>query len=405
VVVLEDDPGLVSADDDERGALGYRGSVRTQVKRYLFDALIVVAVVGAIVEFAFEPNDPEYTATSSLWFLAPAAALTIGSLLLRRRFPFGAPAAAFAAVAAVSLVEANFAPGSFVIFLTVIVSALLLGMVPERRLALAGIPVYVAALTVAIREHPTDGLEAFVFVALILTCAWAAGFALRSKLAEADARRLRAEEAARDAVAEERARITRELHDVLAHSVSVMTVQASAVRRLLNPEQEREREALLTVEETGRQALAEMRRLLGIMRTDAEPAARAPQPGIDTLPQLLEQVRRSGLPVELTVEGTPVHLPAGVDLSAYRIVQEALTSALEHGAPGHAWVAVRYGGEDLEIEVANDGSSESGGDGAGHGLVGMRERVALCGGELTSGPRPGGGYRIAARLPVAGGAA
>jgi signal transduction histidine kinase len=225
----------------------------------------------------------------------------------------------------------------------------------------------------------------------------------RARLAEERARRM--EEEARQAVEDERGRITRELHDVLAHSVSVMTVQASAVRRLLTPEQEREREALMTVEETGRQALAEMRRLLGIMRTDAERPALAPQPGIGTLPELVEQVRQSGLPVELTVEGAPVKLPAGVDLSAYRIVQEALTNTLKHAGPAHAWVAVRYAGEDVEIEVANDGSSDNGGDGTGHGLVGMRERVALCGGELQCGPRPGGGFKISARLPVAGGAA
>ena len=167
--------------------------------------------------------------------------------------------------------------------------------------------------------------------------------------------RERTEEEARRAVEEERSRITRELHDVLAHSVSVMTVQASAVRRLLTPEQEREREALLTVEETGRQALAEMRRLLGIMRSDHEVAALAPQPGLGTLPELVEQVRQSGLPVELSVEGEPVKLPAGVDLSAYRIVQEALTNALKHAGPAHAWVSVRYADDDVEIEVENDG--------------------------------------------------
>jgi len=211
----------------------------------------------------------------------------------------------------------------------------------------------------------------------------------------------RAEEESRRAVEEERGRITRELHDVLAHSVSMMTVQASAVRRLLKPEQEREREALLTVEETGRQALAEMRRLLGIMRSEHEVASLAPQPGIGTLPELVDQVRRSGLSVELTVEGAPVRLPAGVDLSAYRIVQEALTNALGHAGPAHAWVAVRYGSDDVEIEVANDGRA----DGDGHGLAGMRERVSLCGGELDCGPRPGGGFRISARLPVTGAAA
>jgi signal transduction histidine kinase len=183
-----------------------------------------------------------------------------------------------------------------------------------------------------------------------------------------------------------------------------MTVQASAVRRLLLPEQERERQALLTVEETGRQALVEMRRLVGIMRSEEEVPALAPQPGLGTLPALVEQVRQSGLPVELNVEGDPVRLPAGVDLSAYRIVQEALTNALKHAGPAHAWVSVRYVADDVEIDVENDGSSDGAADADGHGLVGMRERVALCGGELHSGPRPGGGFKISARLPVTGSA-
>lgn len=363
----------------------------TQVKRHAFDALIVLAVIGAIVEFAVDPNDLEYSATSSLWFLAPAAAVATGVLLLRHRFPFGAPAASLATIGAVSFVEGNFAPGSLAIFLTAIVSTLLLGMASERRLALAGVALYVATAAIVIRNHPTDGLDDFVFVALVLTCAWAAGYAVSSKLAEADARRVRAEEDARRAAADERSRITRELHDVLAHSVSVMTVQASAVRRRLEPGQEREREALLTVEETGRQALAEMRRLLGIMRDENEAAARAPAPGLRTLPELVERTRESGLPVELTVEGTPVALPPGVDLSVYRIVQEALACR----GQTRAWVAIRYASDDVEIEVAGDGDARE-----GNGLVGMRERVALCGGELECGPRPGGGYRIAARLPV-----
>ena len=209
------------------------------------------------------------------------------------------------------------------------------------------------------------------------------------------------EERAQRAVEDERARISRELHDVIAHSVSVMTVQASAVRRLLQPEQEREREALLVVEETGRQALTEMRRLLGILREEGSSPERAPQPGIATLEALVEDVRQAGLPVVLTVEGEPLRLPPGVDLSAYRIVQEALTNALRHAGPAHAWVAVRYGGDDVEIEVANDGRSD-GERGQGQSLVGMRERVALVGGELTAGPRKGGGFSISARLPVGG---
>jgi len=190
---------------------------------------------------------------------------------------------------------------------------------------------------------------------------------------------------------------------VIAHSVSVMTVQAGAVRRLLRPEQEREREALLTVEETGRQALTEMRRLLGVLRASGETAALAPQPGLGTLESLVEQVREAGLPVELAFEGERIVLPPGIDLSAYRIVQEALTNALKHAGPARAWVVVRYGADEVEVEVGNDGVANGSGD--GYGLIGMRERVALCGGDLTAGARPGGGYAISARLPVAGSAA
>ena len=270
--------------------------------------------------------------------------------------------------------------------------------------AIAFAAILVAGWTVFLRAPDVPWTEviwlSFPLTSVFVISAAAARHSEQARIAEERARRT--EEEARRAVEDERSRITRELHDVLAHSVSVMTVQASAVRRLLTPEQEREREALLTVEETGRQALAEMRRLLGIMRTDDEVAALAPQPGLGTLPELVEQVRQSGLPVELTVEGQPVELPAGVDLSAYRIVQEALTNALKHAGPAHAWVSVRYAGDDVEIEVENDGASEGESDGAGHGLVGMRERAALCGGELHSGPRPGGGFRISARLPVAG---
>jgi signal transduction histidine kinase len=276
-------------------------------------------------------------------------------------------------------------------------------LLEARQAALAIAFVLIGGWTVFVRAPGVPWTEliwlSFPILGLFVISAAAARHSERARLAEERARR--SEEEARRAVDEERRRITRELHDVLAHSVSVMTVQASAVRRRLQPEQEREREALRTVEETGRQALSEMRRLLGIMREAGEDAARAPQPGVATLRTLVEQVRSAGLPVELTVEGEPVRLPPGVDLSAYRIVQEALTNALRHGGnPAHAWVAVRYGDDDVEIEVANDGRSESNGEATGHGLVGMRERVAMCGGELRTGPREGGGFRISARLPV-----
>jgi signal transduction histidine kinase len=206
--------------------------------------------------------------------------------------------------------------------------------------------------------------------------------------------------AAERAVAEERQRIARELHDVVAHSVSVMTVQAGAVRRLLHPDQERERLALETIEATGREALTEMRRLVGLLRDQSATPDFAPQPSMRSLDVLLGTVRESGLPVDLVVEGTAVELPPGVDLAAYRVVQEALTNALKYAGPARACVTVRWKRGELELEVTNDGSSEPGGDGGGHGLVGLRERVSLVGGSIESGPREDGGFVVKAHLPL-----
>jgi signal transduction histidine kinase len=208
--------------------------------------------------------------------------------------------------------------------------------------------------------------------------------------------------AAERAVAEERARIARELHDVIAHSVSVMTVQAGAVRRLLQPEQERERLALEAIESTGREALTEMRRLVGLLRRQGAIPEFSPQPSMRAVDVLVGTIREAGLLVDLAVEGEPTELAPGVDLAAYRVVQEALTNALKYAGPARAWVTVRWREADLELEIANDGSSEVGGDGRGHGLVGLRERVALVGGSIDSGPRSGGGFVVTARLPHGG---
>ncbi len=228
------------------------------------------------------------------------------------------------------------------------------------------------------------------------------------------------------AVAEERGRIARELHDVVAHSVSVMVVQAGAARRTLAVSPDQAATALGQIESTGRQALVELRRLLGLLR-DGDPgdgAALTPQPGLEHLESLAAAAREAGLPVEVAVEGEPRPLPAGIDLSAYRIVQEALTNSLRHAGPARADVRVCYGREVLEVQVTDDGRGGPGvvGDGGDliavtigpdgvlevpgrrnggrHGLIGMRERVALFGGTLEAGPRPGGGYRVAARLPL-----
>jgi signal transduction histidine kinase len=205
---------------------------------------------------------------------------------------------------------------------------------------------------------------------------------------------------AQAAVAQERARIARELHDVVAHSISVMGVQAGAVRRVLEREQEEQREALLSVERTGRQALAEMRRLLGILRRSDDDLAHAPPPSMSGVEELVEQIREAGLPVDLRIEGDPVPLAPGVDISAYRIVQEALTNTLKHAGPARATVAVRYLERELQLEVVDDGRGAAQNGDGGHGLVGMRERVAIYGGHLQTGPKPGGGYAVRAHLPL-----
>jgi signal transduction histidine kinase len=172
------------------------------------------------------------------------------------------------------------------------------------------------------------------------------------------------------------------------------------VRRLLGPKQEREREALLVVEQTGREALAEMRRMVGVLRRPEEAPALAPQPSLEHLDRLVDQVREAGLAVEVRIEGSPAPLPPGVDLTAYRLVQEGLTNALKHARATSAEVLVKYGDDAVEVVVSDDGRGDGDGAAGGHGLVGMRERVSVYGGELHAGPRPDGGYSLRARLPV-----
>ena len=368
-------------------------------KDHVFDGIVLLAILLTQADIWTNVDEDRYG-------LAAVALVTAAVLLFRRRAPLAAPLVVAAGGLVLTLLDATAAYETDTMFLVLILAAWAAGaLLDPRHAALAIAAVLATGWAVFIRAPDVPWTEllwlSFPILGLFVISAAAARHSERVRLAEERARR--SEEAARRAVDEERRRITRELHDVLAHSVSVMTVQASAVRRRLQPEQEREREALRTVEETGRQALSEMRRLLGIMREQGESVARAPQPGVATLRTLVEQVSKAGLPVELSVEGEPVRLPPGVDLSAYRIVQEALTNALRHAGPAHAWVAVRYGDDDVEIEVANDGRADAGTDGDGHGLVGMRERVALCGGELKAGPRQGGGFQICARLPVARG--
>ena len=206
--------------------------------------------------------------------------------------------------------------------------------------------------------------------------------------------------AAREAVVEERARIARELHDVIAHHVSMIVLQAGAERRSLGDTNASTREVLETVEQTGRGALTEMRRLLGMLRGDAREPLK-PQPTLDDVTALVGQLREAGLPVQLHIDGAQRELPVGIELSAYRIVQEALTNALKHAGDARTTVHVRYGPNSLELEIADDGAGNASHvSGGGHGLVGMRERVALYGGHFDARPDPEGGFVVRVRLPV-----
>ncbi len=269
-----------------------------------------------------------------------------------------------------------------------------------RRAWATGALTTALATVVAFTDPDGVSFSGVIFFGLLFGAPWLAGYVVqRRRVSEANMRHER--DAAEAAIVEERGRIARELHDVVAHAISVIVLQARGGRRLLDSEPDETRGALDTIEHTGQQALVEMRRLVGLLRESVEEFALAPQPTLSQLDRLVDQVRAAGLPVELSVEGDPVELPPGVELSAYRIVQEALTNALKHAGPAQARVSLRYNPDGLDIEVADDGSGTGNGDGGGHGLVGIRERVSVYGGEIDAGPQADGGYAVRARLPYA----
>jgi len=378
------------------------------------DALLVlgIAALGVGDAVALAGGDVARLAASLAFALAAA-----GLLVLRRTRP--------AAVAAGELVVAGtwvvalygWDQGPFAGFVALIAAAFALGVHGRGRRGLLAVGALLAiwlardAYGLAAGRLPIGDVVPFwLWIAL----AYGGGMALRrreSLAALLEDRAVRAERErelrAREAIVEERGRIARELHDVVAHNVSVMVIQAQGGQRVLEGEQPQVRAALEAIETTGREAVDEMRRLLGVLRAGDEAPALTPRPGLAQLDGLLDSVRAAGMPVGLEVQGRPVTLPPGVDVSAYRIVQEALTNTLRHAAAEHAAVVVRYGPHEVELEVRDDGraSADARNGGGGHGLVGMRERVALFGGELSAGRENGGGWTVRARLPVDGAAA
>ncbi|MDQ1709411.1 MAG: hypothetical protein QOG49_796 [Frankiaceae bacterium] len=339
-------------------------------------------------------------------------------IALRRRHP--ERVLGVVGVFAIALSGFHFAEGAGGLGVLVAIYTVAAHCVSRRRsqlllgITLAGM---VMALTLSADRLPASN---FVSNTIVFVTAWVLGDNLQTRRRYVGELELKADRLERDraadaqqAVAEERSRIARELHDVVAHNVSVMVVQAGGARRILDKDPVRTRAVIESIEATGRQALTEMRRLLGVLRADDEATdSLTPQPGVSRLDDLVQHVRSAGLPVSVRVEGQPVELAAGVDLSAYRIVQEALTNALKHAGPASAEVLLRYGEADLQVTVRDNGRGSAAGlahdgetESAGHGLAGMRERVSLFGGVLHAGPRRGGGFEVVASLPIEAGAA
>jgi signal transduction histidine kinase len=385
------------------------GSRRLPVSAWAFDSAL--ALVAASLPMAFFASMP---APSGV----PVAMLALGYVLVllhtlplvaRRRFPGAVLAVCVASGLAITALGV---PPSF-LGPAMPVAGYSVAAYGRRWVSLAGLvgaELGLAAvwLTPAMLER-----SSFLFFMGFIAVAWVLGHfvgdrqvyaaQLEERTAELEEAR---EELARRAVVEERLRLARELHDVVAHAMSVIAVQSGVGAHVADSRPEEVGKALAAIEVTSRGALEELRRLLGVLRQDSEvQASLMPVPGLANLDSLLAEVGKAGLAVRVRVEGTPLQLPAGVDLSAYRIVQEALTNVVKHAGPAHAEVTIGYRDQEVTVEVTDDGRgavppASDGRVGTGHGLIGMRERVAAFSGDLQVGPRPGGGFRVAARLPL-----
>ncbi len=374
---------------------------------YVVDLLIALLLIAAMLEVLVGRHSPGAPRTT-LWFVLPAIAILVLPILARRRFPF-APAAHWLLAAGISFVDWRLIPFAISIFVVGLVAAFLLGNLRDPMQTGIGLALVVAGPATVVYKIPGHTTAMLIFIPLEFAISWVAGFALRERAEQAEAAEVRAAQAERErdaaariAVAEERVRIARELHDIVAHAVSVMVLQVGAVRHKLPDALAEDSDALRNVEQAGRTALAEMRGLLAAMRRDGDEAEFTPQPGLDGLESLLEEIGRAGLPVQLHVEGERVALSRGIDLSAYRIVQEGLTNALKHACASNADVTVRYRPDELQIEVRDNGEGSSTSNGLGHGLVGVRERVKIYGGEMSAGSADGSGFILSTRLPLSG---
>ena len=379
--------------------------LRLLAPRFALDILIVILAVESAVEVALWHRD-EYQPHLA-WLAVPAIALVVAPMLGRHRFPFYAPAAVWLLAVAVSFVDGWLVVTPVSTFLAANVAAYLLGNVSDGLQARLGLAFVVCGAVIVVENKPDHVRSELVFVPVMFAIAWGAGYALRERARRAEVAEQRAihaeyegQAAARAAAADERGRIARELHDTIAHAVSVMVLQVGAVRHQLPDTHKEHKNVLLDVEQTGRTALTDMRHLLDAMRDDGGGVELAPQPGLDRLDGLLKEFGRAGLPVRLTIAGEQFPLPGGVDISAYRIVQEGLTNVLKHAQATQAEVSLTYDPDQLSIEVRDNGRGAGQGTGSGHGLVGIRERVRLYDGEMTAGTHADGGFLLRARLSL-----
>jgi signal transduction histidine kinase len=335
---------------------------------------------------------------------SPAVLLCTAPLLVRRRWPIPVLLVALAgfSIAGDASNLASLAGG--------LTAAVSVGL-DDRHPVLGTIAVLAVAAGIAIEfgrgSYTQLPIPGFLAPFLLIGSAFLAGRAIASRQVLANQHLERANELQRDreaaiktATEAERRHIARELHDVIAHSVGVMVVQAGAARHVLTEKPEAARESLLAVETSGHEAMAELRRLLGVLNENGEAAPMSPQPGMERIDALISRIRESGLPVELRIEGTVRALPPGVDVAAYRIVQEALTNAMKYAGGAPAQAVVRYSDEAIDIDVVDEGNVRTAAEGIGRGLTGMRERVALFGGTIEAGRREGGGYAVHAHLPI-----
>jgi signal transduction histidine kinase len=392
------------------GAAPSAGQAGQRVRKLGAIDWLVAAVIGVFALTEELRGSAGLPARPVLALWVAGALVTAFLVLVRRRAPFAVMCVFTGANLAVFLL-ARQPPGAWQWYTQLLLLFTLLTLVPLKSpRGVAGLVMTGFFLPSMFFTNPI-GPEEYAVATVMAVIAGGAGVAVRrhgQRADQADARSelvaARSELLAREAVATERARLARELHDIIAHSLSVMVLQAGGVRLSLPREQGRERDALTLIEETGRGAVDELHRMLGLLRAAPDSDQTAPQPTLDRLAELVAHLRSTGLDVALRVEGEPRPLPAGLDLSAYRIAQEALTNILKHAGPTEALVKVSYGDAELSVEIVDegprDGRTEPLVSSGGNGLTGIRERVALFRGSLDAGPRDGGGYRLHAVLPI-----